>query len=396
MPREVLNQLNPISVRRASKPGRYADGNGLYLVVSQSGARSWVWRGMVYGRRRELGIGGANTVDLKAAREVAWEWRRIARSGGDPEVVRDAERRGTLSFAEAATRVHREQIVTTARNAKHAAQWLSSLERYAFPIIGRTPVARVKQSDIHRILSPIWLEKQETARRIRQRLRTIMAWATTAGYFVGANPVDDIEKGLSKQRLRPRHFKAVPWTKVPEVYAAISGASGLGALALRFAILTAARSGEVRGARWSEIDLADAVWTVPAERMKAEREHRVPLTPHALQILEAARPLRDPTDLVFPGSRAGRPLSDMTLAAVLKRLRIDATVHGFRSSFRDFAEEAGSYSHAAKELSLAHRVGNAVQRAYLRADLFQERSRLMMDWAQFCRSALVHWEKSHG
>lgn len=313
---------------------------------------------------------------------MAREMKKVVRAGGDPIAYRDRDKRQSLIFEDATRQVHREQILPTARNAKHAAQWPNTLRDYAFPAIGVLPVHAVAQSDILRVLSPIWTEKAETARRVRQRLRTVFAWAKTAGHREGDDPVDDVEQGLPKQRDRQSHFRALPYSGLPDLMHRVVEVQGMGALALRFAILTAARSGEVRAAVWDELDLVAKVWTIPEEKMKGGREHRVPLSDAAIDVLEQARGLATrKEDLVFPSTRAGRPLSDMTLAAVLKRPGVDATVHGMRSTFRDWAEEATSYPHQVKEMALAHAVKNKVEAAYLRTDLFEKRRDMMDAWA---------------
>ena len=261
------------------------------------------------------------------------------------------------------------------------AQWISRLERHAFPEIGRMPVHAIGQADLLRVLEPLWLTKPETARRIRQRMALVFDWARTAGHSSGVNPVEGVEAGLPRQRDKVQHHAALPWRDLPGLWPRLEAVEGVGAPALRFAILTAARSGEVRGATWDEIDLEAALWTIPAGRMKSGREHRVPLPGPALEILLAVRGLD--SRLVFPSRSAGRPLSDATLAAVLKRLRVDAVPHGFRSTFRDWAEEAVSYSHEVKEAALAHAVKSRVEAAYRRGDLLEQRRPLMDTWARY-------------
>lgn len=378
------NRLSALAVRRAG-PGRHADGGGLYLAVDDTGARRWVLRTTVHGKRREIGLGPVSLVPLAEARETARRLRKVAWEGGDPIAERDRERRRSMTFEDAARKVHAEQIEPNAKNGKHVRQWIATLEAHAFPVIGTRPVHAVDQADVLRVLSPIWTETPETARRMRQRLRTVLDWARTAGHREGVNPVEGVERGLARQRARVEHFRALPWGELPALMPRIEAVRGMGALALRFTILTAARSGEVRGATWAEIDCKAAVWTVPAERMKAGRAHRVPLTPAALAILDAAaaQAVR-PEALVFPSTKAGRPLSDMTLAAVLKRLDVPATVHGFRSTFRDWTEEATAYPHEVKEAALAHVVGDKAEAAYRRTDLFEKRRALMGEWAAFC------------
>lgn len=392
MPRHVYQGLGK-NVWAFTKPGRYADGNGLYLVVSdkarddrpnQPAARWYEWRGVVNGQRVIRGIGSAQQIKLSTAREIAAEYRQMARRGIDPKAERDRARRESLPFEAAARKVWREQIAPHAQNRKHKAQWINTLRDYAFPIIGTLPVHAVTQADILRVLAPIWTEKPETARRVRQRLRTVLDWACTAGHREGVNPVEGVEKGLPKQRGKVRHFRALPYADLPDLMRRIEGVEGVGALALRFAILTAARSGEVRGATWAEIDTEAKVWTIPGERMKAGEPHRVPLSDAALAVLETVKGLD--RELVFPSRKQGKPPSDMTLAAVLKRLKVDATVHGMRSTFRDWCEEQTRFSREVKERALAHTVRDKVEAAYRRGDLFEQRRGLMDHWASFCCS----------
>lgn len=385
--RHPANRLTAPAVK-ALGPGRHADGNGLYLEVDANGARRWFLRTMVHGRRKDIGLGGCSLVSLKDARELAARLRKVARAGGDPVAERDKDKRRSLSFEEAARMVHAEQIVPNNRNAKHVAQWLSTLESYAFPHIGKRPLHALTADDMLRVLAPIWTEKAETARRVKQRLRTVLDWATAKGERDGVNPVEGIEKALAKQRDAISHHAALGWRELPALMGRIEGVEGMGALALRFAILTAARSGEVRGATWDEFDLEAGVWTVPAARMKAGREHRVPLSRAALDVLEAAKAQSiRPDALAFPSARPGRPLSDMTLAAVLKRLKVAATVHGFRSTFRDWAEEATGFPHEVKEAALAHVVKNKAERAYRRSDVFEKRRAMMDAWASWATGA---------
>lgn len=376
-------RLSGVNVGRLKK-GRHADGNGLYLVVDPSGARRWVLRTVVHGRRRDIGLGSASLVPLKDARDLAAKFRRVARDGGDPLAERNRERRVVPTFAEAARTVHAERIAKTSRNAKHMQGWLASLEMHAFPTIGDKQVQHVDQPDVLRVLSPIWNDKPETARRVLQRISTILEWATVAGHRVGANPADGVRSALQKHRDRPEHHRALPYAELPALWPRLVAMEGTGAMALRFAILTAARSGEVRMARGAELDVEARTWTIPAARMKAGREHRVPLSDEALTILTAAKPLSSgPDGLVFPSRIAERALSNMTLAAVLKRLEVPAVPHGFRSTFRDWAEDATNDPHEVKEAALAHTVENKAERAYRRSDLFAKRREMMETWGAF-------------
>ncbi len=383
MPIQINNALTAARVKQEKRPGRYADGNGLYLHVSETGARWFIWRGTVHGRRRELGMGPVLLIPLAEAREIARTWRRIARDGGDPVVERDKNKRKTLTFEAAARQVWFEQVVQPGRNKKYAKQWLNTLRDYAFPMIGARPLHTIAQSDILRVLSPIWAEKPKTAQMVRQRLRTVLNWARTAGHFEGVNPVEGVEDGLPKQRAKVQHFKALPYVELPDFMRRLEAVEGVAELALRFLILTVARSGEVRSMTWDEVD--SAVWTVPGERMKAGLPHRVPLSEPALEVLRAARGL-DP-ERVFPGQKRDRPMHDMTIAAPLKHMGVAGTVHGFRSSFRDWAAERTSAPREIAEMCLAHEVGGAVERAYRRSDLFEKRRSLMDQWARFCLSA---------
>ncbi len=324
-------------------------------------------------------------MSLAEAREKSRALRKIAREGGDPIAARRAGKT-CPTFEAAARKVHAEQIMSRGRSEKYRVQWLSTLRDHAFPHIGAKPVRNVDQSDVLRVLAPIWTEKPTTARRVRQRVRTIMDWARTAGHFEGVNPVEGIEKGLAKQKDRVKHFAAMPWGDVPGFMSELG--ESVTELALRFLILTAARSGEVRGAQWSEIDAQERLWIIPADRMKSEREHRVPLSDEALAVLERVRGLAP--DFVFPGQKRGRPMLDGTLLKVSKRMgREGATVHGFRSSFRDWAEERGGMPREIAELSLAHTVGDATERAYRRSDLLDKRRYLMERWARFCCPAVA-------
>lgn len=387
--RHPNKRLSAALVRNAG-PGRYADGGCLYLEVESSGSRHWVLRVVVHGKRRDIGLGPTPVLSLAEARELAARLRKVALAGGDPVAERDKDKRAPLLFADAARAVHMAHIVPNAKNSKHCAQWITSLEAYAFPHIGSKAVHLIGEPDILRVLAPIWTEKPETARRVRQRLRSVLDWARTAGHREGINPVEGVETGLPRQRDRARHHEALAWQNLPELMPRLERVEGLGALALRFAILTAARSGEVRGATWTEIDMVDAVWTVPAARMKAGRLHRVPLSDPALEILGQVRELhRDGGSLVFPSSREGRQLSDMTLAAVLKRLKVPVTVHGFRSTFRDWAEEATGFPHEVKEAALAHTIRNKAEAAYRRTDLFEKRRAMMTSWGAFASGRAI-------
>lgn len=397
MPRKVHNALTAASVK-AKGPGRYADGGGLYLLVKESGARSWVFRFMLNGKTRDIGLGpaaGAGAIALASARDLALPLRAKVLEGIDPLAEREkqaAEARAAVQAAAVAQKTFKavaEAYIGSNeagwRNPKHRQQWRNTLATYCYPVIGDLPVADVATSHVMEILEPIWTAKPETASRVRGRIESVLDAAKARGYRSGENPArwrGHIEQLLPpRKRLARGHHKALPYADLPAFVAELRTRQAMGALALEFAILTAARSGEAIGAKWQEFDLERAIWTVPAERMKAGREHRVPLSPRAVEILEAVKGANP--EWVFPGERGGS-LSGMAMAMLLRRMGHDVTVHGFRSAFRDWAAECTGYSHEVCEMALAHTIGNKAEAAYRRGDLFDKRRRLMADWAGYC------------
>ena len=379
--RRPHNALSAAFVRSA-KPGYYCDGNGLYLRVDRSGARRWEQRLRIQGRNRTLGLGGYQLVSLAEAREKAFMNRKIARSGGDPRTERHKVR-DMPTFAEAAARVM-EQLRPGWRTAKHAQAWVSSLRVYAFPQLGNRPVGEITTADILAVLTPIWHDKQVTARRVRQRIGAVMKWAVAMGLRPD-NPAGDVlGQALGRHRVVVQHMRALPHAEVAgAIEAARTSAATLTTkLAFEFLVLTACRSCEVRLASWDDINLETAEWTIPGERMKAQRPHRVPLSGRAMEILEEARTLGGGGGLVFPSSE-GRAFADSTLPTLLRGLGIAAVPHGFRSSFRDWAAECTDTPHAVMEAALAHVVRNKAEAAYARSDLFERRRVLMDDWAAY-------------
>lgn len=382
-----MSRLTAVAVKAAKEPGRYQDGRGLMLYVKPSGARSWILRTQVDGRRRDFGLGSALDVSLAEAREKAAETRKLYRSGVDPVAAKKTARlkaSGIPTFAEAAEIVFEEQKPSW-KNARHIGQWLTSLEKYANPVIGDTRIDQVTAPMVREALILIWLDKPETARRVRQRIGTVLDWAHAKGYRETEAPMRVINKGLPKQPKRDNHFAAMPYEKIPSFVSEISKSPSMGRLALRFAILTAARSGEVRGAVWEEIDYEAETWTVPAERMKAGREHIVPLSAAAMDVLREAETLRSGREgePIFRGVRGG-PLSDMTITKAMRDQGIkDYTVHGFRSSFRDWAAEKTSAAGDVVEAALAHSIKSRVEAAYRRTNYLEKRRTLMESWAAF-------------
>ena len=370
---------------RTAPPGRHCDGQGLYLFVQPSGTRSWVQRIVIRGYRREIGLGSAQLVPLTEAREKARANRKLAREGGDP-LAEKRRAESTPTFAEAAARVL-EQKRAGWRNSRHPQSWLTSLERYAFPRIGGRLVSEVTGADVLEVLTPIWHEKAQTARRVRQRIRAVLEWAVAVELRVD-NPCDRIAPVLGPQQATVEHMRALAHRDVPAAVEAVraSEAAAVVKLAFELLVLTAARWGEVRGAEWTEIDIAGRVWTIPATRMKAKRAHRIPLSGRATEILDAARTL-GAGPLVFSAAD-GAPMPEKTLRRLLQDLNIAAVPHGFRSTFRDWAAEETDHPREVIEAALAHVIQNQVEAAYARSDLFERRRRLMDDWsAAVCRHA---------
>lgn len=376
--------LTAVRVRQLKKPGRHADGGGLYLLVDQNGAKRWVLRTVVQGRRRDIGLGSARLVSLVEAREQAGLFRKTARSGRDPIADYRSKRKTVPTFAEAARIVH-EQHARSWRNAKHAAQWLSTLERFAFPHLGNRPVDDVESADVLRVLTPIWHEKPETARRVRQRIRAVFDWAKGAGHRLGDNPVDGLSRVLLRQTDEVQHFAAMPYAEVADFLRRLrdSDAGEIPKLAFEFTILTAARTGEVVGARWDEFDLENAIWIVPASRAKTRRAHRIPLAPRVMEILRGAKELASGSEFVFPGRSPQKHLSNMAFLMILRRMAVPVTAHGFRSSFRDWSAERTNFSREAAEMALAHAISSDVEAAYRRGDLLEKRRVMMADWAKY-------------
>ncbi|EKE72779.1 tyrosine-type recombinase/integrase [Celeribacter baekdonensis] len=369
-------------------PGRHGDGNGLYLVVDPGGARRWIVRVTVKGQknrkgaplRTDFGLGGADVVTLHQARDRALEYRRMAKQGLNP---RFNASRDIPTFEEIAQQVHIDRMPTW-KNAKHGQQWINTLRDYAFPKIGRMPVDSIDQPEILMCLSPIWTEKHETARRLAQRLKVVLDVAKSKGFRSGENPVTAIKDAgvLPKVVKKAKHHNAMRWQDVPNFYADLFGRDAMAAKALMFTCLTGSRTGEVLGMRWDELDFIARLWTCPAVRMKTGDDHRVPLSDEMLAILEPLKAMQ--SEYVFEGQKRHRPLSNMAMLMLLRRMGVEGvTVHGFRSTFRDWASEVANAPREVAEMSLAHKVGSDVERAYARSDLLDKRRVLMERWSGF-------------
>lgn len=376
---KTYNELKAIA-----EPGRYRAGETLYLVVNGRGGKSWVQRLAIRGVRRDIGLGSFSLVSLAKARQRAHENRVLVEAGGDP--VAEKRKAGMPTFTVAAKQTY-EALKPRWRNGKHTRNWIQVISKYALPKIGPSPIDTIRQEDVLRILTPLWTSRPETARRLRQKMRAVFRWAQAHDYIENNPAGEGIDGALPRQPAIKAHLRAMPYREVAGALDTIADSerAGMAAkLALRLLVLTAARSGEIRGAKWAEIDLDRQTWTIPGERMKGGREHRIPLADAALDVLAEARVLDDGSGLVFPSpSRPGKPLSDMTLTKVMRvtGLAEQATVHGFRSGFRDWCADAGKARDVA-EAALAHTVGG-VEGAYFRSDLFERRRVLMQAWADY-------------
>jgi len=380
-----MGKLTATAVKAAKEPGRYSDGDGLFLVIGKRGGKSWIVRIQKDGRRRDIGLGSAGKVPLKLARERATDVRQKIERGIDP-VAERAKAAGIPTFSEAVKAVHAENAPSW-KNAKHSTQWINTLETYAVPAIGNRSVADVDAAAVRDCLAPIWLRKPETARRLRQRIISVVDWAVGKGYRKAGLALPVIDKALPKQRAKPKHHAALPYSDLPEFMGKLRENESMGRLALEATILTAARSGEVRFMTWSELDLDAAIWTVSAERMKAGREHVVPLSPQAVALFERMKAhRREYTDLVFPGQKRGKPLSDMTLTKALRDMQAGVTAHGFRSTFRDWVAEQTNWPSDLAEAALAHVVSDKTVAAYQRGTMLDKRRNLMDAWAGYCEA----------
>ena len=400
MPRLAV-PLTALRVKNA-KPGRYGDGNGLFLLVRPNGTKFWLLRyRMPGGKQREMGLGSADLFPLADARQRAADLFRKVKLGTDPLAERDAakaEAGQAKAFSDVAA-LYIEAHKAGWKSAKHAAQWSATLEAYVYPSIGKLPVPSIDTGHVTAILEPIWRTKTETASRVRGRIEAVLDFATARGWRTGDNParwkghLQNLLPAASKVA-RVVHHAALPWREVGSFMVDLGKQEGVAPLALRFAVQTATRTSETLNAVWGEIDLAERVWTIPPERMKAAREHRVPLSAGALAVLTEVGKLRtDRTDNapVFPGGKPGKPLSNMALLMLLRRMeRPDLTAHGFRSSFRDWCGEATNYPREVAEAALAHSIRDATEAAYRRGDALEKRRALMQSWSDYCaRPALA-------
>lgn len=393
---KLIARLNPLQASKLTKPGYYCDGAGLYLQIAKGGSKSWVLRYTVDRKPREMGLGSFVTFSLADARKRAIEQRKMLADGIDPI---EAKRSKLLEQRLAAAKVITfnkaaegfiEANESAWRSSKHGEQWRNTLATYASPVIGDLPVSAITTAMVMKILQPIWSTKTETATRVRGRIEKVLDWAKVQGYRSGDNPAawkGNLAEALPKPSkvADAGHHAALPWAEMGQFMSTLRERPGAGALAMQLIILTATRTSEVIEAKWSEFDLVAGLWVIPKERMKGFREHRVPLSPQALAVLERVKWDNNPSEFVFPSAKPDKAISNMTCLAVLKRMgRGDLTVHGFRSTFRDWAAESTAYPRDVCEMALAHAIEDKSEAAYRRGDLLDKRTRLMNDWAAFC------------
>jgi integrase len=398
----AIEKLTPLRVGKLRAPGLYSDGGGLYLRVAPGGSKGWIFRYKRGSRQRDMGLGALHTVGLHEARQHAMECRRLLQACFDPIDQRDAER-GRAKRAAAAARTFKtcakDYIAAHRpawRNAKHAAQWPSTLETYVYPVIGDTSVQHVTTELVLQIIEPIWHSKTETATRVRMRIEAVLDWATAKKYRTGDNParwhglIGELLPAPGKVK-RSKPFPSLPYSELPSFMERLRGIEAVGARALEYLILTIARTSQVTDMPWLEYDPEGPIWNVPFDRMKGGRAHRVPLAKDAVAVLDKMAKLST-GDVVFPGRKQGRPISTATMAKLLKDMGFatgTATVHGFRATFKTWATDRG-YPWEAVEMAMSHAVGNKVERAYLRSDLLNTRRQLAEDWAAYCRAAFSH------
>lgn len=382
---KVGTPLSATAVKNFRNPGKYYDQHGLFLRIEPTGSRRWVQRVGVAGRQREIGLGSAELVSLAEARELAVSNKKLAKAGGDPLAAKK-ERITVPSFNEAIDKVI-ELNAPTWTNAKHANQFKSSLTNYVTPKLGRRPVNDIHAADILSVLQSIWVEKNETARRVKQRISTIMKWAIAQG-FRNDDPTLTLNQVLPKLSRKIKHRASLPYTEVSKCLDSVRKSDAMVStkLAIELLVLTATRSGEVRLADWNEINHEDRTWTIPASRMKTKEKHIIPLSDRALELLNEARKLSE-IGLIFPGMRSGRPISDMTMSKLIKVLGYQVDIHGFRTSFRTWAQEQTNTTREVAERALAHKISNKVEAAYARSDLFEKRRKLMNTWASYLTSS---------
>ncbi len=391
----TLHRLSPRRIETERKRGRFADGGGLYLQVGEKGTKSWLFRFMLDGKARQMGLGAVHTISLPEAREAALKCRKLLHEGMDPiEARKEAlisqqlQTASAMTFKECAEAYIKSHSAGW-RNAKHTAQWTSTLKTYVFPVFGSLPVQAVDTALVMKALDPIWQVKTETASRVRGRIEAILDWAKARNYREGENParwkghLDNLLPARSKVK-KVKHHAALPYDEIGAFMNQLSERESVSARGLEFQILTAARTGEVMGANWAEIDIDKALWTIPAERTKTDVEHRVPLSTSVIALLEHMREVSS-SEFVFPGAKAGKSLSSMAFLQLLKRMgRGDLTAHGFRSTFRDWAAERTAFPREVAEMALAHTIGDKVEAAYRRGDLFEKRRKMMDAWADYC------------
>lgn len=396
-----LHRLDALKVKRLDRRGLHADGGGLYLQISQFDTKAWIFRFTMNEKTRHMGLGPLHTISLAEARQEAESCRKLVRDGIDPIEKRKADKIHQnldavrlMTFKDCASGYLNAHDAAWS-NHKHAAQWRNTLSTYVYPVFGDIPVQQIDTSMVMRVIEPLWTTKTETASRLRGRIEAVLDWATAREYRKGENParwrghLDKLMPAKAKVQ-NIKHHAALPYSEIGAFMGELREREAISARGLEFLILTAARTGEVIGAKWDEVYLDDKVWIIQGDRMKGSKEHRVPLSDDAMNVLEMMSKLRQ-SDYVFPGAKTNRPLSDMAFLQLLKRMgRGDLTGHGFRSTFRDWAAECTNFQNEVAEMALAHSIGSKVEAAYRRGDLFGKRIKLMEEWAKYCRVVAHH------
>ncbi|MDC3095778.1 tyrosine-type recombinase/integrase [Alphaproteobacteria bacterium] len=386
----IKNKLTSLALKKITQPGRYSDGNNLYLKVEETGSRRWILRLSINGKRRDMGLGSFSFINLNDARELAEKYNKLAKSGIDPVQERLKEKGLSITFKECVYKVYALNKPTW-KTELLGRQWINSFEHHVFPTIGHLSISQVSSADIMNVLTPLWNSKHDTAKKLKQRLRVIFKWSRAHGYFTGDNPVELAEMALPRVKSTKRHFTSLPYDQLPDFIYKLrnTSISLINKLAIEFTILTACRTSEVLRAKWDEINLNNKVWTIPKDRMKTNREHLVPLSDRSILILKEVAKYKSDINYIFPSEvNVNKPLSNNTmLFAIQKRMGLNVTVHGMRSSFKNWASETTHFPNEVSEMALAHSIHNKVEAAYRRGNLLEKRRLLMQCWSDYLNKA---------
>ena len=384
------NKLTPLALKKLKMPGRYSDGNNLYLKIEDTGSRRWILRLSVNGKRRDMGLGSLSFVNLSDARDLAYQYNKLAKSGIDPIQERLREKGLLITFKECVYKVYALNKPTW-KTELIGRQWINSFEHHVFPFIGHLSISQIRSVDIMNVLTPLWNIKHDTAKKLKQRLRVVFKWCRAQGYFYGDDPVELAEMALPRVKTSKKHFTSLPYDQLPDFINKLrsSSISLRNQLAIEFTILTACRTSEVLKAKWNEIDFNNKIWIIPEDRMKAHREHHVPLSDRSILILQEMFKIKSDSGLIFPSEvNNHKPLSNNTmLFAIQKNMNLKATIHGMRASFKNWASETTNFPNEVSEMALAHSIHNKVEAAYRRGNLLEKRRLLMQCWSDYLNKA---------